>query len=194
MRARRFIQKHGRILLLKIARDRRGISAIEFALILPVILVMMAASEDLGQALMVDRRISQIAATASDMTAQQASWTATNLDAILTGTSTLIQPFPSGNLKIVVATVNVDASLNTTVAWSRGYNATAWTVGAAPPFTLSKSILQSGVQMVMAQVTYSFTTPFATLLKPVTGITSYTYTRNGINRPRTSDTITFTGS
>ncbi|HWU62551.1 MAG TPA: TadE/TadG family type IV pilus assembly protein [Ensifer sp.] len=194
MRARGLVYRYGQHLLSKIAKDRRGVSAIEFALILPVILVLMAASEDLGQALMVDRRINQIAATASDMTAQQASWTTTNLDAILAGTSTIIQPFPSGNLKIVVAVVNVDASLNTTVAWSRGYNATAWTVGTVPPFALSKTILKSGVQMVMSQVTYSFSTPFATLLKPVTGITNYSYTRNGINRPRTSDTITLTGS
>jgi Flp pilus assembly protein TadG len=180
--------------LQRMAFDRRGISAIEFALILPIIVALMAGSEDFGQALMVDRKISQIAATASDLAAQQATWTTSNLDAIISGTSTIVQPFPNGTLTIVVAAVNVDASLNTTVAWSRAYNTTAWTVGSIPPVTLSKAILQSGVQMIVAQATYSLKTPFATLLKPVTGLTSYSYRRNGIDRPRVSNTVTLTGS
>ncbi len=180
--------------LRRLYADRGGISAVEFALILPIIIVLIAASEDFGQALMVDRRMSQISATITDLTAQQGSWTTSNLDAILSGTSTIIQPFPNGSLRIVVAALNVDASLNTTVAWSRGYNASAWTVGSKPPVTVSKTILQSGVQMIVAQATYSLTTPFASLLKPVTGLSSYSYTRIGINRPRVSNTITLTGS
>lgn len=188
------LKKYAGNALRRLAGDRGGISAIEFALILPIILALMAASEDFGQALMVDRRMSQIAATTSDIAAEQSSWTTSNLDAILSGTSTIIQPFPSGTLTIVVAALNVDASLNTTVAWSRGYNTSAWVVGTVPPVTVSKAILQSGVQMVVAQATYSLKTPFASLLQPVTRVSSYSYTRKGINRPRVSNSITLTGS
>lgn len=180
--------------LRRIAGDRRGISAIEFALILPIIIALVAASEDFGQALMVDRKMSQIAATASGLAAEQSTWTTSNLDALISGTSTIIQPFPNGSLTIVVAALNVDASLNTKVAWSRAYNGTAWTVGSVPPVSISKAILQNGVQMVVAQATYSLTTPFASLLKPVTGLSSYSYTRIGIDRPRVSNTITLSGS
>ncbi len=194
MRRLRCLILCGKTRLRRLHADRSGISAVEFALILPIIIVLIAASEDFGQALMVDRRMSQISATTTDLTAQQGSWTTSNLDAILSGTSTIIQPFPNGSLTIVVAALNVDASLNTTVAWSRGYNASAWAVGSKPPITVSKTILQSGVQMIVAQATYSLTTPFASLLKPVTGLSSYTYSRIGINRPRVSNTISLTGS
>lgn len=194
MQGLRYLTLFCRARLRRLCADRSGISAVEFALILPIIIVLIAASEDFGQALMVDRRMSQIAATTTDLTAQQGSWTTSNLDAILSGTSTIIQPFPNGSLTIVVAALNVDASLNTTVAWSRGYNASAWAVGSKPPVTVSKVILQSGVQMIVAQATYGLTTPFASLLKPVTGLSSYTYSRTGINRPRVSNTITLTGS
>ncbi|MET3613083.1 Flp pilus assembly protein TadG [Rhizobium aquaticum] len=194
MRGLRYFTLRCKTRLRRLQADRSGISAVEFALILPIIIVLIAASEDFGQALMVDRRMSQISSTTTDLTAQQGSWTTSNLDAILSGTSTIIQPFPNGSLTIVVAALNVDASLNTTVAWSRGYNASSWAVGSKPPITVSKTILQSGVQMIVAQATYSLTTPFASLLKPVTGLSSYTYSRTGINRPRVSNTITLTGS
>ncbi len=135
--------KKCRARLAQLAVDRRGLSAIEFALILPIILVLMAAAEDFGQALMVERKMSQIAATASDMAAQQATWTTKNLDAILSGTGTIIQPFPNGTLTIVVSALNVDSLLNTSVAWSRAYNTSAWPVGSTPPFSVSKTILQA---------------------------------------------------
>ena len=141
MRRLRCLILCGKTRLRRLHADRSGISAVEFALILPIIIVLIAASEDFGQALMVDRRMSQISATTTDLTAQQGSWTTSNLDAILSGTSTIIQPFPNGSLTIVVAALNVDASLNTTVAWSRGYNASAWAVGSKPPITVSKTIL-----------------------------------------------------
>jgi Flp pilus assembly protein TadG len=178
----------------RLLSDRKGLSGVEFALILPIIITILAASEDLGQALMVDRRMNQIAATASDIVSQQSNWSGTSLDGILTGTATIIQPFSTSKLTILVAVVNVDSSLNATVSWSRGYNTTALTAGAASPVTLSSTILQSGVQMIVSKATYSLTTPFAALLKPVTGLSSYTYTRYGINRPRVSDTITYSGS
>ena len=180
--------------LYKLFGDRKGLSGVEFALILPIIITILAASEDLGQALMVDRRMNQIAATASDIVSQQSSWAGTSLDGILTGTATIIQPFSTSNLTILVAVVNVDSSLNATVSWSRGYNTTALTAGAASPVTLSSTILQSGVQMVVSKTTYSLTTPFAAFLKPITGLSSYTYTRYGINRPRVSDTIALSSS
>lgn len=173
--------------------DRAGLSGVEFALIVPIIITIMAASEDLGQALMVDRRMNQISATASDIASQQSTWTGSSLDGILAGTATIVQPFSTSKLTILVAAVNVDSSLNTTVAWSRGYNTTALAAGTMSPFPLAPSILQSGIQMIVSKATYSLTTPFAAFLKPITGLSSYTYTRYGINRPRVSDTITYSG-
>ena len=178
----------------RLGHDRRGVSAIEFAIILPVILLMLAGTVDIGQALMVDRKMNQIAATAADIVAQKPSWTSSTLDAILSGTATIIQPYGNTNLTILVTVVNVDSSKDTTVAWSRAYHTTTVAAGSAPPMPLATTITKSGVQMVVAKATYSLQTPFASFLRPLIGISSYSYTRYGINRPRMSDTITLSSS
>jgi Flp pilus assembly protein TadG len=180
--------------LTKLRSDRQGISAIEFALILPLILVLLAGTFDIGQALMVDRRMDQISGTAADLTSQQSSWTTSKLDAIITGTASIIEPFGTTNLTIVVAAISIDSSNNQTVAWSRAYKTTAWTAGATSPVTISSTVTTSGVQMIVARTTYTLQTPFASFLKPITGSLSYSFTRTTMSRPRNSDTITLTSS
>ena len=183
-----------RVCLAKLGRDRRGISAIEFALILPLVLVLLAGTVDVGQALMVDRRMDQIAGTVADLASQQSSWTTSKLDAIITGTASIIEPFGTTNLTIVVAAISIDSSNNQTVAWSRAYKTTAWTAGAKSPVTLSTSVVTSGVQMIVARTTYTVQTPFSSFLRPITGSLSYSFTRTMMSRPRNSDTITLTSS
>ena len=51
-------------------RDRRGVSAIEFALIAPLLILIYVGVAEIGNALTVFRRTSTVAATAADLTAQ----------------------------------------------------------------------------------------------------------------------------
>lgn len=174
----------------RIARDERGVSAIEFVLIFPLLVGMLAGTVDIGQALTVSRKMNQVAATLGDMTSQQTSWTATDIDAIIAGTATIIEPFDKSNLKIDLAILDVDASLKTKVNWARAYNKTALTKNAASPVTIPTNIAQPGVQLIAVKATYSLTTPFSKLLQPITGVTTYNYQKTYIMRPRNDNQIT----
>ena len=174
----------------RIARDERGVSAIEFVLIFPILVGMMAGTVDIGQALTVSRKMNQLVSTLGDMASQQSAWAATDIDAIITGTSTIIEPFGKGALKIDVAILDVDASLKTKVSWARAFNKTALKKGDATPVVIPTNIATSGVQLIAVKATYELTTPFSKLLKPITGVTSYSYEKTYIMRPRNGDTIT----
>ena len=174
----------------RFARDERGVSAIEFVLIFPLLVTMMAGTVDIGQALTVSRKMNQVVSTLGDMTSQQNSWSQSDIDAIVAGTATIIEPYPKGDLKIDLAVVDVDLLLNTKVNWARSYNKTALTKNAASPVTIPVNIAQTGVQLITVKATYTLTTPFSKLLKPITGVTTYNYTKTYIMRPRNGDAIT----
>ena len=174
----------------RFSRDERGVSAIEFVLIFPILVGMMAGTVDIGQALTVSRKMNQVVATLGDMTSQQAAWTATDIDAIVTGTATIMEPFSKANLKIDVAILDVDAALKTKVNWARGYNKTALKKNDDSPVAVPTNIATSGVQMIVVKATYTLTTPFSKLLKPITGVTTYSYQKTYIMRPRNGDAIT----
>ena len=81
-------------------RDERGVSAIEFVLIFPLLVTMLAGTVDIGQALTVSRKMNQVVSTLGDMAAQQNTWSTTDIDAIIAGTATIIEPFSETDLKI----------------------------------------------------------------------------------------------
>ena len=179
-----------RALLRRLRRDQSGVSAIEFVLLFPILVGMLAGTVDFGQALIVSRKMNQIVATMGDITAQKSAWTTSDLTAVMSGASTIMEPFSKTNLAIQLAVVDVDSSLKTKVAWAKAYNEAALAKGSASPVDIPQNILQSGVQMVAVKATYNLTTPFSTLLQPVTGVTSYHYQKTYVMRPRVKDTIT----
>jgi Flp pilus assembly protein TadG len=177
-------------MLRKLKSDDRGVSAIEFVLIFPILVALLAGTVDFGQALMVSRKMNQIAGTLGDMVSQKSAWTSTEINAIIAGSSTIIQPFDQSKLTIQVAVLDVATDLSTKVNWAKGYNVTALAKNAASPVTISKDIAEAGVQLIAVKATYELTTPFSTLLKPVTRVTAYNYNKTFIMRPRVKDTIT----
>jgi Flp pilus assembly protein TadG len=174
----------------KLARDSSGVSAIEFVLVFPLLVGLLAGTVDFGQALMVSRKMDQIAGTLGDMVSQKSAWTATDLDAVMTGSATIIQPFDATNLKVQLAIVDVASDLTTKVSWARAYHTTALAAGAASPVTIPTDVKEAGVQLITVKATYSLTTPFSSLLQPITGVTSYSYAKTYIMRPRVKDTVT----
>ncbi|WP_170976338.1 TadE/TadG family type IV pilus assembly protein [Rhizobium sp. FKL33] len=171
-------------------KDRSGVSAIEFVLIFPILVALLAGTVDFGQALMVSRKMNQIVSTLGDMIAQKSSWTTSEANAIITGTTTIILPFSTTNLKIKLAVVDVASDLSTKVNWGLAYQDTAPSKNGASPVTVPTTIAQSGVQLVTVVATYQLTTPFSSLLQPVTGVSTYNYSKTYIMRPRVKDTIT----
>jgi len=174
----------------RFGRDERGVSAIEFVLIFPLLVGMLAGTVDIGQALTVSRKMNQVASTLGDITSQQGTWTATDIDAIVAGSATIIEPFNKTDLKIDLAILDVNSSLVAKVNWARGYNKTALAKNAASPVTIPTNIAQSGVQLIAVKATFTLTTPFSKLLQPVTGVTTYNYQKTYIMRPRNGDAIT----
>lgn len=173
----------------RLLRDRSGVSAIEFVLLFPILVGMMAGTVDFGQALTVSRKMNQVASTLGDITSQQSAWTTADIDAIIAGSATIIEPFDKKDLNIELAVLDVDAALKTKVNWARGYTTSTLKKGDPSPVTVPTNIATPGVQLIVVRARYSLTTPFSKLLKPVTGVTSYAYEKTYIMRPRTSETI-----
>lgn len=54
----------------KCRRDRRGVAAIEFALIVPIMSAMFIGAVELSQVITVDRRVTQVASATADLVAR----------------------------------------------------------------------------------------------------------------------------
>lgn len=177
----------------RLATERGGVSAVEFALILPLMLIIYAGCGEVTTALIIDRKVSRAASTISDLVAQQTSVSAALMENIFDATTAIIEPYDANVAKVVVAVVTVTSS-GQSVAWSKAHNDTAATANATPPAGLAvpAAIASVGDQVVVGRVTYTYTSPFANVLKSITGGTDYNLNHIFYLKPRQGKTITFT--
>jgi Flp pilus assembly protein TadG len=174
--------------------ERGGVSAVEFALILPLMLVIYAGCAEVTTALIIDRKISRAASTISDLVAQQTSVSATLMNGIFDATTAIVEPYDASVAKVVVLVIDIKSS-GQTVAWSKAHNDTAATAKMAPPAGLEvpSAIASVGDEVVVGRVTYAFSSPFASVLQSITGNSVYNLSHIFYLKPRQGTTITFTG-
>jgi Flp pilus assembly protein TadG len=173
-----------------------GASAVEFALIVPVVIALYVASVELGNLLTISRRTAEVASTAADLTAQVKTVSTADLQDITAAATSILTPYPTTpQLKIVLSSVVADANNSPKVAWS--YAANGGTARAANSVvTLPAGLTQANSSVIMAEVTYAFS-PLLNLTgcKTVNGVNPcpnpgfFTMARTFYSRPRKSLTV-----
>ncbi|HEX4861495.1 MAG TPA: TadE/TadG family type IV pilus assembly protein [Rhizomicrobium sp.] len=154
-------------ILKRIRAAQGGMAAAEFALILPALLAMIFGAIEVTNVLIVRADVANITSSAADLIAQESTVGDTDMTNVFNSLSALIYPYSTTGASIVITSVIDDGHGGGKVAWSDAYHGTARTVGAA--VTVPTGLITTGGSVVMSEVTYSYTTPSAYLVKvPVT--------------------------
>ena len=74
-------------------RDQRGVSAIEFGMLVPVLILMYVGIVEMGNLLTVVRRVETIASTAADLTAQVKQVSNADLADIFAASTSILAPY-----------------------------------------------------------------------------------------------------
>lgn len=100
-----------------------AIAAVEFALILPVLLTFYIGSVEISSAITNDNRVATVASSVGDLVARtRKQLTTAELDDYFAASANIMQPYSSTGLKQVITCVFVANDGTTTIKWSRGYN------------------------------------------------------------------------
>lgn len=98
-------------------------AVIEFAIVLPVMIVLYIGSVEASRALTYDRRVDSVSAALGDLVSQsQSSILQSELTDLFTAAKTTIAPHDASGVKQVVTCVRLFANGDTNVVWSHGYN------------------------------------------------------------------------
>ncbi|TCM54417.1 Flp pilus assembly protein TadG [Rhizobium sp. PP-F2F-G48] len=105
--------------LRRLARDRRGTSGIEFALIAPILLMIYLGAFELSVGFNMSQKVSQATGTVADILSQKTEVTPSELDGMKNVALSIMAPFPVGKYALKVSGIRVTAPGVGTVAWSR---------------------------------------------------------------------------
>ena len=141
--------------LARLASDQRGVSAVEFALLLPLMLTLYFGSVEISQGISADRKVTLTARTVADLVSQVSSINNNDMTNSLNAASAVMAPYATSNLQVTVTSVVVDANGNATVAWSDTMNGTARTAGST--VTLPAAFAVANTSVIWGEVQYSYT-------------------------------------
>ena len=145
----------------KFAANQKGVSAVEFAVLAPLMITLYLGSVEVTQAIAANRKTTLVAHTVADLVAQAAQVSNTDMTDILNASTSIASPFPPENLAVTVTSIGIDATGIATVKWSDTLRGTAHTPGNTISIEPALAIPNSSV--VMGEVTYTFKPMFGPL-------------------------------
>ena len=164
-------------------RARDGLAAVEFAMLAPVLVAMFLGSIELTDALDCKQKVTGMASTAADLIAQEKQVASTDISNVFSAINSIVYPYPTTGLRIVITSLIDNGTGGGRVAWSCAQNATARTVNSN--ISVPTGVITTGGSVILAEVTYPYTSTVAKYLASSTNMTTSFYAR-----PRRSTTIT----
>jgi Flp pilus assembly protein TadG len=151
-RLRRFLARAWRH-----ARNDGGMAAVEFSLILPILVLLWIGGVEVTQALSVDRRLNNLASALGDLVARSKIVTYADVDAIFDIAGGALFPYSATGIQMRITAVNMNSSGTATVAWSRAEGTTAYTDAAPMNSVVPATLRVADTQIIMAEVYYNYT-------------------------------------
>ena len=156
-------------------RDSRGLAAVEFAMIVPLMLVLFFGTNEFSTGVAVDRKVTLMARTLSDLTSQVTTVTDTQFTNFFNASTSIMTPYSATPVKATISELYVDPNtLQARVQWSKGAAARATSSTVSIPTALQVG----GTYLIYSEVSYLFIPTIGYVMaKSGINLTDFTFTR-----------------
>ncbi len=140
-------------------RNRRGVVAVEMALIAPVMISMYLGTVELQDYFTVDRKLTTLTSTLADLVTQTNKMDNAEMANIFNASSTIMMPYRTSQVKMRVSVIDVPAAPGSppTVYESRARNMAPLAKGSV--YALPATLRVPGEQIVVSEVSLNYASP-----------------------------------
>ncbi|MEQ1931533.1 MAG: TadE/TadG family type IV pilus assembly protein [Parvularculaceae bacterium] len=141
------------------AADRRGIAAVEFALLLPVMAILFFGMLEASDLFTVNRRLASATNALVDLAAQEPSITIAEVDDLIIGVTRILEPSNTSTVTMKLVSVTRGSAANSPVLvhWSRDETGnTPYTVGQTYDKLSDDESLKPGQSLVISEIGYHY--------------------------------------
>jgi len=165
-----------RDLVTRFRRSTEAVAAVEFALILPLLVTLYFGTVEAAQLYTVDRRVATVASTMADLVSREKTCiTTATLTSYFSAATGIMQPYSTTALKQVVSFLAVSSTGTVTVKWSSPYGtgATARTVGVTTALANTttaaqiNSLARTNGWLVAAEIQYPYQPLYGIVIKTI---------------------------
>jgi Flp pilus assembly protein TadG len=138
----------------RFARDKRGVSAVEFALLAPLMVGLYLGGVEISEGISVDRKVTMAAGALADLSAQTTTIATSDMTNIMDATTRILEPYSTSTLKVTVSCINIDSSAVAKVKWSASRGGTARSAGST--ISLPSALAVKNTQLLFSEVAYTY--------------------------------------
>jgi Flp pilus assembly protein TadG len=174
----------------RLSAETGGIAAVEFAMLVPLMLMVFFGTIQISTAVAVDRKVSLTARTLSDLISQNASVTSTIVsNAFATGLA-MLSPYASAPLQSKITEIYIDkTTLTPKVVWSSASNAAAHACGDAVSVPAALQIADT--YLILSEATYNYQPVVGYDIKLKFVSSTYPLSDSMFTRPRQSKCVLY---
>jgi len=145
----------------RLARDRGGIAASEFALLLPIMILLLFGTAEVGNAVLLHRKITAATQTAADLVAQATILDDDDIENLFDAMDAVMAPFDDGSATYVIESI-ISEDGNTEIDWVEiSGNDEA---EAGDEVGLPEGVMLAGSSVIVVRVSYPYTPIFNDLI------------------------------
>lgn len=177
----------------KLVRDSRGVAAIEFSFIMPVLLLVYFGLVDLTAMVSMNRKVTYAASVVADLVTQNDTTVkGTDITDYLNAAEMVMKPTPMSGVRVEVYQFRKTSGIISS-QWNKK-STTGTSCGGTPSTTGMSELMTDGNDVIVARVCMTYIPYIATFLgKHVLGATSFTLSEQIALRPRQSATLACSG-
>lgn len=137
-----------------LAHDERGTALIEFAFVLPFLVLLFIGGFQLMDAISAYRKVGGTVRALADLTTQNTTMSDTQADEILNASRQVMAPYSPANAVLRISQIKVDQNSRATVSWSRALNGTALTKNS--DFPLPATLNVADKYYIYSEINYTY--------------------------------------
>ena len=165
-------------------RDERGVSAVEFAMLLPLMVTLYLGAVEVSQGVAINRKVTLTSRTVADLVSQASAISLSDMSSLLKASVAVIAPYDASPLKVTVSQVKIDSNGNATVDWSETYQGTKRGKGSS--VTLPSALKVNDSYLIWSEVSYNYVPTIGYVVTGAMNLTDQIYMR-----PRLSDKVVY---
>lgn len=164
------------------ARATGGLAAMEFAMLAPVMVIMLLGSVDLLDMLHADRRAQNTAASLADVTARDTSVSDDEIDGLWAALDVLMFPNDGAGVQVRVTSVRIIDASRAEVVWSEGRGMDALDEGDTVD-DLPAQMMQPGSSLIWTETVFPYNSPMGFLNDGAVTLRHHAYRRSRLVDP-----------
>ncbi|WP_213270848.1 TadE/TadG family type IV pilus assembly protein [Hyphomonas sp.] len=140
--------------LKSLLRNEDGVSAVEFAFIAPLLVLIFFGCIELSFLMRADRRVTATAASLGDLTSRLASVTDADMHELYNAAAVMMQPYRASETRMRISSIVDNGDGQKRVAWSDGHEMTARAAGSL--VVVPDGIVPSPGSVILTEIEYDY--------------------------------------